>query len=87
MVADILREGPIRLSPAARILDLHPATLLRAGQAGKLEIVKIGGRWYTSRPALERWAQKPATPEVPSAPSPSPARRERMRRRLDAVGI
>jgi excisionase family DNA binding protein len=36
-------------------LQIHPAALYRAAQAGEIPAMKAGGRWRFSRDAVERW--------------------------------
>lgn len=49
----------ISLSDAARIVDLHPATLRRAVIAGKLPARNLGGSrgYVVTRAALEAWTK------------------------------
>ena len=66
---DLLRENLVTLSEAARALpsrrkgkSVHPSTLHRWALRGvgghRLETVRIGGTAYTSREALERFAER-----------------------------
>lgn len=75
---DISTESLLSLADAARALPgrPHASTLWRwrtRGVAGrKLETVSLGGRVYTSREALQRFASH-------SGDSPAPARSDRER--------
>jgi hypothetical protein len=74
---DIERESLITLAEASRLLPGRPsaATLWRwrnRGVAGgrKLETVVIGGRPYTSREALARFARQQGGADAPASRSP-----------------
>lgn len=73
---NILDEGPISLSAAARdpavAIDgraLNPSTLWRWCKQGRLEYARIGRRVVTSRAALRRAVARFS--EVRSAPTPA----------------
>jgi hypothetical protein len=106
---NIANEKLIRLLDAARLVPAarngkrtHLSTLLRwilrgakgpSGTLVKLEAIRLGNRWMTSREALQRFAER-LTPAQDTAPRPMPrsmAARERAIRRaekfLDSVGI
>jgi hypothetical protein len=58
-----------------------------------LEAVRLGGRWVTSREALQRFAER-LTPDLGNRPAPAPrtptARRraaEQAAKQLEALGI
>jgi hypothetical protein len=88
--------------PARRGRKTHISTLLRwilsgarrpDGEVVRLEAVRLGGRWVTSREAMERFAER-LTPRLDSEPTPaprSPAKQrqgnERAAKELDKVGI
>ncbi|TWU33429.1 hypothetical protein Q31b_57460 [Novipirellula aureliae] len=54
------RQLATRLSSCSDATPVHPSTVhrwrLRGIDGTRLEAVKIGGRWYTSWPALESFA-------------------------------
>jgi hypothetical protein len=105
---DLTTETPIPLAAAARLIppgrggkNTHLSTLLRwilkgskdsSGEFVRLEAVRLGGRWMTSREALQRFAER-LTPALdpPAATPRTPGRRERAAERagraLDKVGI
>jgi hypothetical protein len=64
-----------------------------SGQLVKLEALRIGNRWVTSAPALQRFAERltPATGDAPIPAPRSPTARqrasERASRELDRIGI
>ena len=106
---DIARESTITLSQAAALLPpgrngARPTLgcLLRwvlhgakspTGERVRLEAVRLGGRWITSRESLNRFAQKLTPPlegEAPPAPrTPSQRRRasEAAARELEKMGL
>jgi hypothetical protein len=77
---DLLTERTITLVEAARLVPpgrggrpTHLSTLLRWIKPGvrgvRLEAVRLGGRWVTSREALQRFADRlTATQACPTAP-------------------
>jgi hypothetical protein len=106
---DFSTEQTVSLAQAARLLPPsrrgRPVTLscvLRwvlsgvknpAGELVRLEALRIGGRWLTSREALQRFAER-LTPRVEGEARPmprSPSARERASRRaarqLERLGI
>src|SRR5262245_2223529 len=118
VVIDLLSESLVSLHDAARLLPAarggrrcHLSTLLRwvadgaPGPDGKpvcLEAVRLGGRWLTSREALQRFAVRlipSPTPDpvsdITMSPTPAGPRTPGQRRRaseaageqLDQVGI
>jgi hypothetical protein len=92
---DLTAESPIPLADAAKLVPparsgkrTHLSTLLRwvltgakapDGQLVKLEAVRLGGRWMTSRGALQRFAER-LTPRLDSDPGPAPRTVARRRR-------
>jgi hypothetical protein len=106
---DLTAETPLPLAEAARLVPparsgkrTHLSTLLRwilkgakapNGQLVRLEAVRLGGRWMTSAPALQRFAEA-LTPrldgEASQAPR-TPGKRQRAAesagRELDSIGI
>jgi hypothetical protein len=65
---------------------LHPATLTRwilrgvravDGRRVKLEAIRVGCRWLTSEPALQRFADALSAPPSDSAPVRTPTARQR----------
>ena len=111
MSCDLLTESTLGLPEAARILPRgrngsrpHLSTILRwilngakapSGEVVRLEAVRLGGKWITSRESLGRFCSR-LTPNFPdnstSTPAPrSPSARqrasERAARQLAAAGI
>jgi hypothetical protein len=108
-VFDLLEETPLPLPAAAAVVPparngrkTHVSTILRwiltgakgpDGRRVRLEARRIGGRWFTSREALERFscALTPATDTpAPPAPRSSTASRrasERAAAELEKIGI
>ena len=95
-MSTLFRESALTLSQASRALPGHPhvSTLhrwMRRGVRGvRLDAYRIGGRWYTTREALERFvsattaaagtqARVKANEALPLAKTTSDA--------LDALGI
>ena len=61
--------------------------LRRGGKVVKLEVLKIGGRTYTSREALQRFADElTAADGLVNEPDP-PAAIEHVEEELDALGL
>jgi hypothetical protein len=109
MAIDLSTETTVSLSQAARLLPpgrrgrpVSLSCLLRwvlggakgpGGDLIRLEAVRLGGRWLTSREALQRFAER-LTPQLGSAPAAAPrtpGRRaragDRAGRELDKIGI
>jgi hypothetical protein len=108
-VPDILSETVLSLATAAAELPparngkrCHLSTLLRWGLKGlkspdgtlvRLEMVRLGARWVTSREALTRFSNrltprldKPDTP-TPRAPADRRRASERAAKELESLGI
>jgi hypothetical protein len=108
-VIDLTLETTISLAAAGRLVPparrgrrTHLSTLLRwvsrgtrapSGQRVRLEAVRLGNRWVTSREALQRFAAA-LTPQFADTPptdprTPGQRRRasERVAARLEAAGI
>lgn len=108
-VIDLTTEEPIPLTAAAKLIPpgrsgrrTHLSTLLRwinrgargpGGTAIRLEAIRLGGRWLTSRAALQRFADR-LTPTASDEPMPAPRTpgkrqrdSERAAARLTAKGI
>jgi hypothetical protein len=107
---DTTAEKPIPLNTAASLIPparngkrTHLSTLLRwitagarspSGERVRLEAVRLGGRWMTSREALQRFAER-LTPRLDTAASTAtpqtPGQRqhaaERAERELNKIGI
>jgi hypothetical protein len=106
---DLTFEQPIRLHEAARLAGLgrggrpiHFSTVLRwilkgvkspSGATVRLEALRIGAHWVTSREALQRFSER-LTPRLDAEEAPavrSPAKRQRASERaaheLDKLGI
>jgi hypothetical protein len=110
IMLDTTAEKPIPLNTAAGLIPparngkkTHLSTLLRwitrgakspSGERVRLEAVRLGGRWMTSKEALQRFAERltprldtatePATPRTLSQRQRAAARTER---ELDQIGI
>jgi Protein of unknown function (DUF1580) len=108
-VIDFTQEHPIPLAAAARLVPAarngkrtHLSTLLRWIQTGakaadgsrvRLEAIRLGGRWLTSREALQRFADRltPRLHDPVDAPKVRTASRrqqasERAAEELDQLG-
>jgi hypothetical protein len=109
-VIDLTREVPIPLAAACRLVPparrgkkTHLSTLLRwinrgarapTGQLVRLEAVRLGNRWHTTRAALQRFAES-LTPQPPADPLASVPRTTGQRQRateraaaqLDQLGL
>ncbi|SRR5579871_1436852 len=106
---DTTTESPIPLAEAAKLIPparsgkkTHLSTLLRwilsgarnpAGEIVRLEAIRLGSRWMTSREALQRFAER-LTPSVNPAPSTTTRTAtqrqrsaEKAGRELDRIGI
>jgi hypothetical protein len=108
-VLDLAIETPLPLTTAAKLVPpgrngkrTHLSTLQRwillgvkspSGEIVRLEGLRLGGRWLTSRQALQRFAERltPAIGDAPSPPHRTPGRRqqasERAARELEKEGI
>jgi hypothetical protein len=95
---DLALETPITLASATRLIPpgrgkrTHLSTLLRwilsgvrtpAGDRVRLEALRIGGRWITSREALQRFAVR-LTPVASEGPAGAPPRTAGQRERSAA---
>jgi hypothetical protein len=90
VLAEIQSGQGLNLSAAGRLFPAHrgvgtvgPSTVFRwltkgaratGGQLVKLEAVRVGGRWLTSRGAVARFVQAltSASTPVPGTPAPPP---------------
>ena len=98
---DLTKEIPIGLADIARLAPrdsrgrkVHLSTILRwvlegspgpDGQRVRLEACRLGGRWVSSREALQRYAER-LTPRLHDEPAPVPRSgkaRERANLRAD----
>jgi hypothetical protein len=106
---DITNETLITLAQAARLVPpahggkrCHLSTVQRwiitgtrgpSGEVVRLEGIRIGSRWFTTREAIMRWstALTPHLDAAPPAPPRTPERRRRASERaavqLDKIGI
>jgi hypothetical protein len=108
-VIDLTAETPIPLQDACRLIPparngkrCHLSTVLRwilagargpSGERVRLEAVRLGDRWLTSREALQRFSER-LTPclDSPASPPPrTPTQRrrasERAARELEKEGV
>jgi hypothetical protein len=101
-VIDLTQEAPLPLADACRLVPparkgrkTHLSTLLRwisrgarspSGECIRLEALRIGGRWMTSREALQRFAERltPLPPDFGGATPPSMPRTPTARQRASA---
>jgi hypothetical protein len=106
---DLTTETPLPLAAAAKFVPpgrngkrTHLSTLLRwilrgakspTGEIVHLEALRLGGRWVTSREAIQRFALK-LTPQigkesnqVPRTPASRQGASERAARQLERLGI
>ncbi len=95
---DLSHESPIRLTEAARIIGTgrrgrptNVSTILRwilTGQRGpdgqriRLEGIRIGGAWRTTREAIQRYAER-LTPNLSTDPAPTPRTAHQRQRAAD----
>lgn len=106
---DIFSETRLALADAAAIIPparngrkTHISTILRwilqgakapDGRRVRLEAARIGGRWFTSREALERFSERLTptadfpTSAMPRTPTARQRASERAGRELDQIGI
>jgi len=107
---DIFGEGPVPLAAATKLIPpgrsgkaTAISTLVRwittgakdlHGQRVRLEAVRVGDRWMTSRPALERFIERLTPRFEDSEPAPAPRTMtqrqraaERAAKELEAAGI
>ena len=93
----LLSENLISLREAGQILKVNPATIWRWQSKGvthanglktKLEALRCGGKWITSREALDRFValQNPADPAPIVLATPSSASRKAKRSAADRAG-
>jgi hypothetical protein len=109
VTAEVLAGFGLSMAQAARRVSLgrddkptSPSTIFRWSRDGVrlpdgsrlyLEAVRLGGRWLTSGPALERFiARQTPPPEAASAPTPRTAQErdraaQRAGRDLDQLGL
>ena len=101
VLTEIQSGGGLALSAAGRLFPAHrgagtvdPSTVYRwvtkgakaaGGQLVKLEAVRVGGRWSTSREAVTRFVQALTAAAAPTSPPPQP-RPSVARRRAAAAG-
>jgi hypothetical protein len=102
---DLSIESPLSLAQAARLIpptrrgrQTHLSTVLRwvlrgakspAGDSVRLEAVRLGGRWVTSRQAIQRFAEA-LTPALDTRSNSWRVRSRpsaRVERELDRLGI
>jgi hypothetical protein len=101
-VLDLTTETPLPLKdacalipPARRGRRTHLSTILRwvlqgarspSGERVRLEAVRLGSRWVTSREALQRFAERLTPQAHEDAPHPAPRTPASRRRAADRVG-
>src|SRR5262249_44864859 len=99
---DLLAEDLIRIEEAANICRTHFSTVFRGimkgvpgpdGQRVRLDALRVGGKWVTTRAALQAFAEA-TTPKLDgvatTAPRTAKTRRkaaERAGEELEALGI
>jgi hypothetical protein len=95
-VIDLSHETPISLNDAAKLIPparrgkrTHLSTILRwiltgaeapDGTAVRLEGIRLGSRWMTSREAIQRFAER-LTPQCADTPAALPPRTSTARRK------
>jgi hypothetical protein len=104
---DLTAEKPLPLAAAAAVLPpgrngrkCHLSTVLRwitdgvkapDGSLVRLEALRLGSRWVTSREALQRFAERLTPRQDDAQPPPSPTARRKAAARdaavLDRAGI
>jgi hypothetical protein len=106
---DLTTESPIRLHEAARIAGtgragrpIHSSTVFRwiltgvkspTGERVRLEGLRVGSHWVTSRQALQRFFERltpqlgQPTPQAPRTPNARRRASERAAAELERVGI
>jgi hypothetical protein len=105
---DLTTEAAVRLDEAAKLVPpsrggkrTHISTILRwilegaktpAGEVVRLEAARLGGKWVTSREALQRFAERltPNLDRQQRTPRPPAGRRracDRAARELERIGI
>ncbi len=90
---DIAKEKTFPLKEARTYIPGRPdlSTLYRWAfdKPGnkRLEVVKVGGRWFTSREAIARFVQKCTNPAAVPPPGTNAARQRDVEKQLDSVGI
>ena len=52
---DLLDSERVSLTDLARFLGVNPATTSRWRASGRLEAFRVGGKWYASRRAVEKF--------------------------------
>lgn len=87
-----LGRGGKRVSPSCLWRWMLKGARAPGGRLVKLEGLRIGGRWVTSREALQRFAEAltPSFEDAEPSPKPAAARRkaaDRAGRQLEAMGI
>ena len=109
---DLTTELPIHLNEVAKLVPpsrggkrTHLSTILRwilqgvkgpCGEVVRLEALRLGGKWVTSKEALQRFCERltpivnhpdAKTVEAPRAPAARRRASERAARELDNLGI
>jgi hypothetical protein len=101
VLSEIQNGGGLSLSAAGRLFpghrqngSIHSSTVFRwvtagaktaAGQVVRLEAVRVGRRWLTSRGAISRFVAA-LTPNTDTPPARSPASSTAAQRRAQAAG-
>jgi hypothetical protein len=99
---DLTDESPISLAAACRLIPparrgkkTHLSTLLRwihrgarapSGEMVRLEGVRLGGRWHTSMPAIQRFAEA-LTPQPYDQPLGAPRTPTQRKRGTERAAI
>jgi hypothetical protein len=74
---DLTQESPISFEVAAQVVNAHFTTVFRwaslgskdpSGKRVKLEAIRLGGRWVTSRESLRRFSEA-LTPRLDDVPT------------------
>jgi hypothetical protein len=99
---DLSKEQPFSLAAATAFVPparngkrTHLSTLLRwiltgckapSGEVVRLEAVRLGGRWMTSREAIQRFAEK-LTPRMGDAHAPAPRTSKQRQRDSERAAV
>lgn len=91
--SDIVRDGAERLTirDIAKLTGVNIATIHRwrergTRRAGRLEMLRIGGAWRTSRAALSDWLERCNSGErTDSPPASAPDRSAKVRQATEAL--
>lgn len=81
----VLTEDVIDAGEAAKLLRVDAATVRRWMQAGRLEAVRAGAAWRTSRQAVGRFVAPPAVANTVPSPARLKRKGDRARAELERI--